>query len=500
MFKRRVKIYKAKDNDGNFIFPEQSELNIDPNKAAIALSGGGSRAFITSLALLKLLETKKLMKDISYISTVSGSGWIVAPYIYSEIEYGIYRKPENITMDRLSRDNYGTACDSIIDIDIYKHFRKLKKTSIPKEQYWNEIIADNFLLRYDLKDKIVSYSNERADYLESIVDSTCEIPNNNKPFWLANSSVLANSCPICITMTSIYSGLQSRVKINDKYLGGYMIETPFLNSKKPTNKIKDDEILVETSSIFTLNDMIGTSSEAFTVFLDEIEEKITNFFGSHIKVDVNYNSSYNLFDFKTKNESIVKIADGYSADNLGILPLLARGCKKIIAVSSNLEINNDDYLNSNLLPLFGLWTYSNGYKIDNSINDNSQVFDEKYWKYILRQIEIRKNNGGPVFINISLPVLPNRRHSIKGNYEVELLIYLLYPSERYIRELNNDVSYEIRKDGKLENFPNFKTTFQNEGKLCAYTREQTNILYYYFQWCLKETYELIEDFILNDLS
>ena len=88
-------MYQAKDHRGNFNFPEQQY--VDNRKVALALSGGGSRAFISSLALIKVLTKKKLMDDISYISTVSGSNWIVAPYMFREIKMGRYRKPENIT-------------------------------------------------------------------------------------------------------------------------------------------------------------------------------------------------------------------------------------------------------------------------------------------------------------------------------------------------------------------------------------------------------------------
>lgn len=473
-------LFSGKDNKGNFVFPEQSFVNNE--KPALALSGGGSRAFIMSLSTIRILTKKDLMKYVSYISTISGSNWIVAPYIFRDIDMGRYRSPSNITNEILNNDI--SDIDLITKIDIYNELKYLKKNSLPKDSYWNQIVSKSFLKKYDLDDKIITYSNERADYLESITRFKCEIPLEGRPFWLSNSTVQCDNGPVYCTSNVIYSGIQSRIRKNNRFIGGYMIETPFLSSHNPNTR--DEEITTDCNKIFTLDKIIGVSSAAFATYIDKKNNKIRNITHGVINPSNNYISLYNIFDYKSNDQQNVPIIDGYSNDNTGILALLSRGCKKIIIMSANMEINGSDYLNSNLLPLFGMWKEYGGEYYDDSISDSSQVFDSSYWEIVKNQIEERKENGGVVYVKIILPVLKNKRNCIEGGYNVELLIYLLYPSINFISKLKPEIILP-------PNFPNYKTIFQNKDKIASYTLYEANLLFYYCQWCLYETIDELYD-------
>lgn len=499
MLSRTTKIYKAKDNKGDFFFPEQKYAGIDPNLTALALSGGGSRAFIAALGMIKFLSKNKLIDKLSYISTVSGSNWFIGPYIYRDVNMGIYRKPENITMKILENDNIEEDFigNTIINFSIISLLKEAKNLDLPKEKYWTYIIGKTFLSQYNLFDKSCVENEERVEFYKNNNFIDCETPLEGRPFWLSNATIRADLGPISLTSCSMYSGVSSRIKVNNTFIGGYLIECPCLDAKNPNIHLEEqvEETDIEIYSPFTLNDIIGTSSAAFAGLIEKYQSslsKIVHKIGISLK---NLIPSYNLFDIKKDIDLITDVVDGYMVDNNGIIPLLARGCKKILVMSASDEINHDDYYNANFLYLFGKWSESGGNTIDECISDTCQVFKSEDIDIFIDQIKERKESGGPIYVRATLEVLPNKRHAIKGGYEVEILMFFIYPCHNFMKRLIPEVKNEINKKGKLANFPNFKTVMQNKNEIAAYTREQVNILSYYIQWILKESIDEIIDFI-----
>lgn len=488
----KCKIYNPKDENRNFIFPEQKYYNVDNDKVALALSGGGSRAFTMSMAAVRFLENMELMGELSYISTVSGSSWFIGPYMFRDLNLGHYRNPENITMTRLQKDNIGYAADVCINTEIMKKLREARHIHIEPNKIWSYIIGQCFLDKYDLNGKPIVMDRKRANYFMENNGIECEVPIEGRPFWLCNSSVLCDKSPLYLTSTPLYSGIPSRVLAKGKVIGGLLVETPMLDSLNPCIKLRKKKGLVNfiPNKLFTINDMVGTSSAAFTYPLEEAESKIKNFIGKRAKILESLNPSINFYDVNSKNNVDVVTTDGYRTDNLGIISLVARKCKKILCMSANLEIM-DDFTGSNLLPLFGMWSK----RSDDEFTDDSQIFSKKDWISIENDIRQKMNDGGPVYIHRKLKVLKNKRLSVDGGYKVELLIYFLHPSVEYISQLPLEVQEEIFKsNGKLNNFPHYKTTFQNFGSLCSYTREQINLLSYYTQWCLNKTKHVLLNF------
>lgn len=499
------RVYNPKDKNGKFIFPEQVYYGVDPEKISLALSGGGSRAFTTSMATIRFLEHMNLIDKISYISTVSGSNWFIGPYIFREMNLGKYRNPQNITMARLENDNIGYAADVCIDTQIMKKLKECRNIHIKGDKIWSYINGQCFLEKYGLNGKPIVNDLKRAEFFYNNNYLECEVPLKGRPFWLSNSSVLCDKAPVFLTSTPLYSGIPSRIFAKNNIIGGIFIETPLLDSFNPRIKLKKPKSLINfvPKRLFTINDMIGCSSAAFTFPIEELQEKVYKNLGINLNKLENLNPLINYYDVDGKKDVDIVTTDGYRVDNLGIISLLARGSKKILCMSANLDISSSLH-NSNLLPLFGLWSSHLDSLNSNTseLNDLSQVFHKSDWESVKEQIERRISEGGPVYLHKKLKVLKNKRLSVSGGYEVELLIYFLYPSVEYISQLPLDVQEEIVKhNGKLNNFPNYKTLFQNEDHICSYTREQINLLSYYVQWCLNRTKDkLIEFFNGSDDS
>lgn len=501
MFSRTAKIYKSKDEHGDFVFPEQVNGRVNKNKTALALSGGGSRAFVTAMATIKFLTHKNLIDEISYISTISGSNWFIAPYIYSDVDMGIYRKPKNITMHNLTNDNISFlsyfAGVSVNDLKIYDLIKRGKKEGIIREYLWNYVCGKNFLESYGLFDMPVVEDEERADFYRDNNFLECIYPREDRPFWLSNATIRANNGPVHLTSCCMYSGIQSRVKIGDTYIGGYLIECPCINSENPNIHLEDyeEEVDVRTTNIFTLNDIIGTSSAAFANYIDEEKEKLKKQFHTGLELFGSVNPTYKFWDIKSDKNLVTSAVDGYLVDNTGIIALLARGCEKIMCMSANQEINNEDYHNGNFLHLFGKWREYGGLSVDDGISDTSQVFRGEDLDPFLEQIRERKASGGPVYVRIVLEVLENKRLCIKGGFNVELLMFFIYPCSDYISQLIPEVRDQIVPNGELANFPNYKTILQNKGSIAKYTIPQINSLSYYIQWMLHKSKDEIIDFI-----
>ncbi len=63
--------------------PHQTERDV---AFMIAVSGGGQRAAAFTLGVLAELESKQLLKEVDYFSTVSGGGWAVGAYLARRYE------------------------------------------------------------------------------------------------------------------------------------------------------------------------------------------------------------------------------------------------------------------------------------------------------------------------------------------------------------------------------------------------------------------------------
>ena len=68
-----------------FLKPEETEPKQTKKRIGLALSGGGFRASIFHLGVIRRLEELRIMKDVDVISAVSG-GSIIAAYYVCEME------------------------------------------------------------------------------------------------------------------------------------------------------------------------------------------------------------------------------------------------------------------------------------------------------------------------------------------------------------------------------------------------------------------------------
>jgi hypothetical protein len=187
--------------------------------------------------------------------------------------------------------------------------------------------------------------------------------------------------------------------------------------------------------------------------------------------------------FKYLNNQNAKLSDGGLGDNTGILSLLARGVKKIIALN-NIEFYKND---CDIKCLFGI-AEASCIPIGSMANNQIKVFNSSDYQNILLP-EFAKNtiNGGPAFAKVFLDVLPNYLYGISGEYKVELLLINLQPCDRFLNLLPAEVKNQITTLGSFSNFPNYRTFFQNLNLgVISLTLSQFNLLSTYTDWCLNQ--------------
>eukprot|EP01034_Spumella_vulgaris_P039741 gene39741-49113_t len=81
-------------------FPETEVLKSRPN-TAIGFTGGGSRAFVGAFGVLSALHELDLIKNVRYVSGISGGAWATTTYTYAQNVddkkfLGPIVRPENI--------------------------------------------------------------------------------------------------------------------------------------------------------------------------------------------------------------------------------------------------------------------------------------------------------------------------------------------------------------------------------------------------------------------
>jgi hypothetical protein len=328
------------------------------------------------------------------------------------------------------------------------------------------------------------------------------IPPQDAPFWICNASlidsnIINNGCTQ-IQFTPLYSGFpQILGNTNNDFIGGSWVSTYAFGSLAPNklllnNNCNPNRLKLKVPTYqggpLTLENIIGTSSSGYAFITYDIAK---NLFGQLVKLDPIYNFICPKVPFK---EVLSYTGDGGISDNTGIMNLVARNCKYIIAfnnTSDNFETSSGVYnfCNSSLLQLFGLY---NQYNCSNTFNqpniDSIQIFNSSDWVSFSQQFIDTSATGGPSYARAQLQVLPNLQNGIKGNYIVDLLVISLQPSTNYNILLPKNISDTFNDQrGPFPNFPNYATIGEDVAKLLQLTPSQINLLQCYTYWSINNS-------------
>jgi len=511
IFKNRLKYVNCKTwETQNLKFPEldDPDLQVDglaakPN-VGIAFSGGSTRSASATLGQLRALEKLDLLKNVRYISSVSGGSWVCVPYTYLPADraddtfLGDFLEPAEITLDNLKQTNKGsyahTVANSVIVDDFFKNVGRLAG-----DESWSRAIGDVFLNDFGI------HSLKRFFSLDQ--KSVSEILNHNpdmreddfyrvhpgRPYLIVGSTLLRtqqddpSKQKIHFETTPLYAGarvLHEGIGSGGRDIGGGYIEPFGFDSDEPEAQGQNGRVNVRLGAKkhrYTLSDVAGTSGSAPSEFLDQNN---LNFIGF---------PEFKHWPVVNPSENTAKeysFGDGGFLENLGIMPLLMRKVAKIVVFVNTkdaLEFDDEGNLtkiNDSIPPLFNK---PNSYDEDDDESFGLNcVFEESKYEDLVNGLRAEKDADQTVMFKDTYAVKDNPHYGIEGGWDVEVLWVYNERVGEWEEKLSVEVRDQIGSGNELPNFPHYKTVFQNFPKVIDLKPEEVNLLAHLSSWNIKQ--------------
>lgn len=498
--KRICEIYTSEE-DGIFVFPELKENIVDPNNIAIANSGGGNRSLSSSIGYFRSLERNYpgFLERVSYLSGISGGSWFNTIVGYTTIDpaelfgkdipiYDINR--ETLNSVNFEEESYFIG-DVAVNCPFLSTFSKAARTVVPEKMY-EYVCSELFLKKYGLQYRVPVIDEFHVRLNREFNKIMCIAKPETRPFVITTGCVLDNDLidnrviSPAIEYTPMYTGV--RVK-NHKYGGLLFGNQGFSCDFKKLDCYKDQVTRVKLQRCMgntQLETGIAASAAAYSA---DVFEMGGSFIGDILGL---LNLKSNLWGYESSGNDVVHLSDGTFHDYTGIVPLLARGCKKIISFV-NCKAYGENYCKTGLTHLFGIepslkCKYSE-YRL------NSQVFHVSDWVNLRERLEYCTEEKILKYHRAKLEVMPNKELGINGGYETDIIFVILSPDREFIEQLNIDLNAQEFEN--ISDFPNFQLLFEKEGRLIEMTKQHINIQTTYTSWCMDKIIREQPDFFTN---
>lgn len=512
-------------------FPERDdpELRIPElaQKADLGLcfSGGGTRSASATLGQLRGLRDVGLLERARYICGVSGGAWAVTPYVYLPERFdddtflGKRLEPEQITDAALNNAPRGSLArvisKTVIGDDFLRSVIKLRG-----DESYSRAIGGLFLKPFGLDDNKRFFSwNVRS--LQSVLENNSQardaehylkagdfyLARQGRPYLIVGATLLYGPKDahqvVPMEITPLYVGARQHLPGAGKRgadIGGCYLETFAYDTKYNNGDIGAAPFRAKFWSglhprgyryFFNLSDMIGTSGAAPAEKLYELRKTHVGF------PEFRHWSTHSL----ERGHAEYSHGDGGHADNLGIMPMLARGVRNIIVFVNSPtpfepESEEERRYDRRLAPLFG---FEGTPKLGDLPNvpgsSENQVFDRKGLEELLtalRQCQVRKET---LIHTGTYGVKANPRFGIRPYSGVKIVWIYNADVPKWRARLPQRVSVDLRKKKrKFKRFPNYWTFKEERGNVIDLSRAKVNALAHLSCWNVTENAERIRHF------
>ena len=436
----------------------------------ICFSGGGTRSASATLGQLRGLREIGLLDRVRYISAVSGGAWAATPYVFladgadgrpaadERIFLGDYVPPHALTTNHLLQATRGSLAYVLSKTDV--HLRN-----------WANVLT----------------------------------LNGDESFSATLSAVLL------IEYTPLYVGVRHRydqVGGHARIIGGGYVENFAYDTVEPRRAAGETGYWCRPrcgfAARFTLGDMLASSGAApgelwlLRALLGlPVFEHWSPIPGANDGLAVSY-----------------KHEDGGNSENLGIMPLLARGVSNLIvfvnapvpvlpgAVEARHRCPKDVAL------LFG--SEPDGSPVGPKALDN-QVFDRSRLHDLATGLGRCASLGAPLVHCEAYDVLPNRLYGVAGGYRAKVCWVVLGPQlrggspgcqepgpgrVRWLDELPAEVRDPICDcRWSFRHFPHLKTFLNKPSSLIDLTLPESQAMAHFTSWAVVESGPQIKDFL-----
>jgi phospholipase A2 len=138
----------------------------DTPTVALSISGGGYRAMVSTIGILKGLEQAKLMDALTYVAVLSGSSWAVVPWVYwQKSQYGDIGSYSDYVKGKIQDDLRKPSLVSIQAISQYLKARTDANRPVTIIDMWGLLIANKLLARWPKPFEL--YLADTSDFIKS---------------------------------------------------------------------------------------------------------------------------------------------------------------------------------------------------------------------------------------------------------------------------------------------------------------------------------------------
>jgi|GEM_PF-2700245 len=500
----------------NTQFPEQVFPEFDPSKklVGVALSGGGPRAMSCAMGQMRGLLDSFIADAIGAISCVSGGSWFGTPFSFASATFsdakllGTQIPPAQLTIQDLQNLDVSNICFPLTAMEniaigtvlAYQH----EWNDVPWNKLWSRMLNTFFLDPLLVGDDQTFFTlntktlNNLLVKNPSLTHSNFYLLRANRPFYIAGGT---QNYPTGIDLvmrhmeyTAMYAGTPQQCGAvgpdGEHYGYGYIDNILFdtmhpkmIGANSATGYLNPNPY-DQKQMPFLLCDQMGSSSSAPGSYLDYFKQQ--DWFPRF-----NYWSP--AYTGKESTE-FYSFTDGGDLENTGIIPLLRRQFKLIIAcINTSLPLKHINYTDDNYVNgidaqisrLFGRQPNPPGIIPDIQVFNDNGKFDA-----LANALITKKRNGQPLLYSDTYTIYPNNYFGVpaypNGEDVVVLWIYNDMNKEWYnqlplpIKSLLTSTS----PNNYMANFPNLDTVFQNSTKILGewvpevllYTPEQINLL------------------------
>jgi hypothetical protein len=342
--------------DGLGLFERTSDVGL-------ALAGGGIRASCESLGLLQALELRGLLQHVRYVSSISGSSWLNAPFTFlpengHSLKDFLSPSPcaqkdlKHLTLKALRQVPDGSFVKACAEASVlFNHGRcgpfwgdclcdDAMCLQVPQLRAWSKATATAYLGPFGLLDAgsvmsppIATNAFERAhnavrDTKAKVLPMRGDAPY---PIIIANCQIGHELFPL--EFTPLYSGIPVDAESSGSKVGGGVIESFGIGSPAPGSlagggrAVKNgEEVEITPDKFVSLSFAAGASGGAVTQILEKSNAPLL----LEDAVGASQLPVWSPADIHSSANGPAIVGDGGSGGDVAILGLLRRGVKRII--------------------------------------------------------------------------------------------------------------------------------------------------------------------------
>ena len=513
-------------------FPE-NDIEALKTKAdlGLAFSGGGNRAAVCALGQVRALTEIGVMKNVRYVSSVSGGSWFCVPYTFHHEDektfLGSYVPPEKLHWDVLTKPPIKSSfawCATHAKTPVFTSVLSGHGTENFAHRL-NKIYLAPFGALGD-EHRFFCYDEKTRDTILKqnqtvLKKEDFNLAAPNRPYLIANTVLVANGFSpskrfVPIEITPNYTGSPASRKlglISDFPIGGGYVESFGYDSVLKSAQLNGRGLQTQvdlpkrfgldyrSSPRFSLADAMAASGAAPSVPAPEV---VTYAFG--------FPEFYHWSPTAASKLRSMKLihTDGGAIDNSGIIPLLRRQVGTIVAfVNTEMQFHNGapvfpDYIGA----LFGL-------KQADYASQHCKVFSPSEYPALSKAFMAEWNHNAPLIIHRQRPytTVENKRYGIPGGLQVRMIWVFLggpktsqgvrknsvsvYPPRKgsmpkWVCDLPEDTRTQVMKTNLkgFEDFPYYHTFLENGFSLINLSPSQVNALSQFTSYSVMENKDI----------